>query len=374
MGSPKEFQGGVFAQSLPGGRASARIEVLPEGLRACTSDNQVFELTFDSMELELGGASGRMMFCRNADKSMTLFCEERGFIFALTRLAGKHVKDQLAPMQSRLRTRFALRVATGAFLTLSAIACVWMLPSMVRTALSSAVHSVPFTVDEQLGSAALASMNLGGPNVHAPEMEAALVTILARLAAHSPMPDVHYTPHLIHRDTINAFALPGGPVVIYTGLLREAASPEAVAAVLAHEMAHVFHRHGLERIAQSMGIVATMHIFFGDVAGILAVGKELLTSAAVNHYSRADEEDADHAAVTLLEKAAINPVALADFFTSLEKEPTHAGDAWAPAWLSDHPALAERVASTRSATANLPQMAWQPIISNWSALQAQLPR
>lgn len=373
MGSPKEFHGGVFAESLPGGRAPARIDVLTGGLRASTNNNQVFELAFDSMELELGGASGRMMFCRNADRTITLFCEERGFIFALTRLAGKHVKDQLAPMQTRLRTRFVMRVAATIVLGAAALGALWALPSMVRWSLASAVHTVPFSVDEQLGASAMAHMDLGGPTVQQPEMEAALQTILSRLAAHSTMPDVRYKPHIINRDTVNAFALPGGPVVVYTGLLHKAAAPEAVAAVLAHEMAHVIHRHGLERIAQSMGIVATMHIFFGDVAGLLAVGKELLTTAAVNRYSRGEEAEADRTAVDLLQKAAINPQALADFFTALEKEPQAGADPWAPAWLSDHPALADRIASTRAAAAAQPQGAWQPVLGNWNALQAQLP-
>jgi Zn-dependent protease with chaperone function len=374
MGSPRQFQGGVFAAELPGGRSVARVEVLSERLRASTPDHRVFDLPYGSMELELGGASGRMLFCRNPGRTITIYCEEGGFIFALTSEAGQHLKKKLAPVHTRLRGLILGRIALTALFLAGIAGLIWGLPPLVRASLRSAVRAVPLSVDQQLGTVALQSMDLGGPEVHDPQVDAALAEILRRLQVDDAAKGATFPVHLVRRDAVNAFALPGGPMVVFTGLLQRATRPEQVAGVLAHEMAHVLHRHGLQRIAQSMGIVATVQFFFGDVGGVLALGRELLTTAAINHYGRADEADADHLAVHLMYAGGLDPTALADFFRALEADaiiqpPTPS----VPAWVDDHPALPDRIAAVTREAAHLGALTPQPLAINWPAVQARLP-
>ncbi len=76
--------------------------------------------------------------------------------------------------------------------------------------------------------------------------------------------------YVVKSDEVNAFALPGGKIVVYTGLIDYADTPEQVAGVLGHEMAHATLRHGIERVAQSVGLAAAVHLLIGNAEGMIA--------------------------------------------------------------------------------------------------------
>jgi predicted Zn-dependent protease len=161
-------------------------------------------------------------------------------------------------------------------------------------------------------------------------------------------------------------------VVVYTGLIRAAQTPEELASVLAHEMAHVTRRHGMQRIAQSLGVIAGIQLLFGDVSGVAAVAVEVLREGAINSYSRDHEHEDDMDAVHTLARAGINPSALADFFVLLEKR-----DGNLPslvAWLGTHPELSQRIADVRKAAARAGSVTVKPLLENWSEVQRHAGR
>src|SRR4051794_1418205 len=90
-----ELEGGVFSQQIDGGRAGARLTVGADSLQARTSDGQVFQVRFEHCQLELGGASGRMWFCRNEDRSLTIFSEGPALGAALAVHATPALRAQL---------------------------------------------------------------------------------------------------------------------------------------------------------------------------------------------------------------------------------------------------------------------------------------
>ena len=69
--------GGVFCDSIDGGRAGAEIELQPVGIRARLHDGSVILIAYRQCQIEVGGFSGRMVFCRTPDRSVTIFCEAR---------------------------------------------------------------------------------------------------------------------------------------------------------------------------------------------------------------------------------------------------------------------------------------------------------
>ncbi|AOS45853.1 TPR repeat-containing protein YfgC precursor [Lacunisphaera limnophila] len=147
--------------------------------------------------------------------------------------------------------------------------------------------------------------------------------------------------------TVNAFALPGGKVGVYTGLLALASSDDEVATVIGHEIAHVTARHGAERMSQ------------GLVAGVVGAGVELGTkdseyrdlarvlygataTGATLAFSRGNESEADYIGLRYAAKAGYDPRAAITFWQKMAK----AKDGKQPwKWISTHPPDGERIAA-----------------------------
>jgi predicted Zn-dependent protease len=226
------------------------------------------------------------------------------------------------------------------------------------------VQVLPQSIDEQLGALALEHMELGGPVSADETLQRAVRVAVARLERAQPG-SFTFAPRVVESETVNAFALPGGPIVVFTGLLREAESPDQLAGVLAHEMAHVTRRHGLTRIAQSLGVVAAVQLLFGDVSGVMAVAVEVLHEGAVNSYSREQEHEADMDAVQRMRAAGLDAGALADFFELLAKKEGQLPSVLR--WLGTHPDLAQRVRDVRAARGAAVEH--EPLNIDWPEVQ-----
>jgi len=361
-----EFEGGVFSDAIDGGRAGARVLLRREGVLAIVPDGREFLVSYAECRLERGGASGRMWFCRTSDRSLTIFCEARGFVEAL-RVHGQrelgaaldqmHVKQRL-DKQGAWRMWGIAIVATVVLLVGGYFG--------VRQAGRSAIELLPHSADEQVGKLALGSMTLEGEVVTDKVLKSAVRSIVDRLS--KPGTDgFHFEVRIVDAPIVNAFALPGGPIVVYTGLLRAAKSPEQVAGVLAHEMAHVTRRHGMQRIAQSVGVIALVQLLAGDVSGLAAVGVELVRDGAINSYSREQESDADADGVERMLRTHLDPRALADFFELLKsREP---GLPTVAAWLGTHPDLDERIGNVRKQSVHFDTRRALPFSFSWPEVQ-----
>jgi hypothetical protein len=99
----RTFSGGIFSDELDDGRAGADIELLPSGVCACSTEGEAFVIPFRDCQIEIGGFSGRMVFCRNADRSVTIFCEDREFPSALSLASWGTLDSQLGETQTASR-------------------------------------------------------------------------------------------------------------------------------------------------------------------------------------------------------------------------------------------------------------------------------
>ena len=126
--------------------------------------------------------------------------------------------------------------------------------------------------------------------------------------------------HLMKSKDVNAFALPGGHIVILTGLIEKSEKPEEVLGVLAHEMAHVTHRHSLKQtISELSGRILLSIITMGAGDLVYAVGDNASDLLSKN-YSRSQEQEADEVGFSYLLKANISPKGLITFFERLKEE------------------------------------------------------
>ncbi|MBP1853567.1 M48 family metallopeptidase [Rhizobium halophytocola] len=138
----------------------------------------------------------------------------------------------------------------------------------------------------------------------------------------------------------NAFALPGGTLVLTDELVELAGDDEeAILGVLAHEIGHVDRQHSLRQVYRSAGTAALIMLIAGDIGD---AGEDLLTGGAALlslSYSRGAESDADHVSVELMHKAGHDPRSIARFFQLIEEKLKVKGKS---SILSTHPGTAER--------------------------------
>lgn len=345
MNEPTHFQGGLFSDEVPGGRAGAQLRLTFTGVEAETPEGQRFLVPYSECVLEQGGASGRMIFCHTPDRRLTLYCEQKGFAEALARTGGRRVASELERLQATAR-----KETRRDWLLFAGIVAVLLLLGagafrLLKVAATRAVHALPASVDQKVGELAMGAIPLGGTKVEDPVLSAAMEHIVSRLEPHARLRGLDFQVTVVDSPTVNAFCLPGGRMVVYTGLLKAARSPEQVAGVLAHEMAHATLRHGLERIAQSAGSLVAIELLLEDVSGLLALVVELARHGALTSYGREQETAADLEGAEMMVKAGLDPAALADFFGLLKEEHGEVPDALT--WLASHPQLSERQAELR---------------------------
>jgi beta-barrel assembly-enhancing protease len=120
-------------------------------------------------------------------------------------------------------------------------------------------------------------------------------------------------------ETVNAFALPGGHIFIYSGLIRAAESEAELASVLSHEVAHVTSGHARELLASQVGLSTLEQLVLGKNPGLLAqVGSSIVAQGYLASYSRGMESEADKRGLQFLDEAGYDPAAMARFFRKLD--------------------------------------------------------
>jgi len=256
-------------------------------------------------------------------------------------------------------------------LGMTLVALVTLLPVLIVLALlvfrnqiiDAALRRIPVSVDQEVGRMfereILASRDTLGENDATRAMEA----IVSRLKTANPAPALAFRVSVQRSEEVNAFAAPGGLIVVYTGLIEEAGSAEEVAGVLAHEMAHATRRHSMRQLIYGAGILPLMGLVIGQPdAAALVQGLGQLSEL---RFSRAQEEDADLTGFDTLVAAGISTEGMARFFdrlASLEGAP--------PSFLSTHPSSAGRAAAIRERARALGASPGTSLPVDWDAVKA----
>ncbi|MGH8566693.1 MAG: M48 family metallopeptidase [Gammaproteobacteria bacterium] len=138
---------------------------------------------------------------------------------------------------------------------------------------------------------------------------------------------------------VNAFALPGGKIGVYTGLLKVAENPDQLAAVIGHEVAHVLAGHSAARVSNELAAnlgVAVLGTTTGVDPQLIGLGANLLLLLP---YSRADESEADVLGLRYMAKSGFDPREAPKLWANMSKQ----GGGAPPEFLSTHPANETRI-------------------------------
>jgi Zn-dependent protease with chaperone function len=231
-------------------------------------------------------------------------------------------------------------LVAGGLITASVVGLGYMAPAWI------APH-VPMSWERNVGGAMVG--DFGDLRCRDPKGQQALEALVERVAPGATRGPNGIKVAALDVHVFNAAALPGGYIVVFKPAITETDS-DALAGVVAHEVAHVRRRHVTEALIRELGIGALIRLFAGD----LGANAEQLVSLS---YTRANEAQADADAIAMLRRAHISPRPIAALFRRLDKE----SPAFSAEFLQSHPLTGKRAAKFEAAFN--PRAAYQPALS-----------
>ena len=203
--------------------------------------------------------------------------------------------------------------------------------------------------EKEMGQKIDAMVHAHLPTVEDPEVVQYVNGILERLVKVTPPQPFTFKGTVIRHNALNAFAVPGGYVFVFTGMIMNVEREEDLAGVLAHELAHVTQRHVAQRLerAQYLTLGSLLLAVAGIALGGSSGGAIAATSlgagqSAMLNYSRLDETEADHQGLQYLTKAGYPPMGMVGGFRVLRQKSWMSGMS-IPTYLSTHPDLGDRI-------------------------------
>jgi predicted Zn-dependent protease len=178
-----------------------------------------------------------------------------------------------------------------------------------------------------------------------------------RLVAALPEKDLQtwdFRYHVLDSKEVNAFALPGGNMFMFTGLYDKMTTDDALAAVTGHEMTHVRKQHWAKRYAQEnqRGLILGLGLTLMHAGALAQTAASMFDSLTDLKYSRGEEDQADQGGLENMVAAGYNPEGMIQLFETLEQI---SGNGDGPDFLSDHPLTSDRINRTRQRIAALEQ-------------------
>lgn len=338
------------------------VTLTPLGLAFWAPDGKSTLWPYAEVQQTAGQHAGEpVRFEHGGPLGRTLVIAEPGFLEALRAVSRKQGRfaGPLGQREALLAGGLALVALVGASVGLYR----WGIPAIADVV----AERVPIAWEEQLGKHVVESMVPESKRCTDKASVAALERIVTTLTANQQH---RYTYRVaIARDSqVNAFAAPGGYVVVNTGLLEKARSPEEVAGVLAHEIQHVQQRHATKAILRQLSLQAILTAVTGDMGALGAVigaAGELGTLG----YARAAEEEADREGMRLMMAARLDPKGMIGMFETLQAATEETPGVLQV--LSTHPDTAARIAKlkTQSASARyapvplLADLSWKGVAS-----------
>ena len=360
-----------FGGEFPAAGAPCLVQVEEHGLTVTfasdTADGQLESVPFSSLTVSAGGLDHDQLVVKWAGQKgeRTLYLKNPEVIRAFRQAAPDHVShsfDQAAERVRQVRHRGRLVWSLVGGVLLATVLGLWFQSDLL---VEIAVSRIPVEWEQKLGESAYRDFLSHQEVMKEGPAVAALGEMTQRMTAQILDNPYKFEVTVVKSDVVNAFALPGGYVVVFTGLMKKAESGEEVAGVLSHELNHVLQRHGLERIVKSLGLMTVAAIVFGNQQGLVGMMKQLGVELFTLKFGREQETEADLKGLQLLQRAKIDPSGMITFFERLSEK-----DQGRMEWLSTHPMSAARAERLKAELAALPKKSPEPFTFDWKQVQA----
>lgn len=236
--------------------------------------------------------------------------------------------------------------------------------------------SVPVQDEVQLGRQAAYDINRQLPIIGSGAVNSYINQLGSQIANRADTRGLRYTFYVVNENVVNAFALPGGYIYINRGLIERADNMSELAGVLAHEIAHVTERHGIEQMARAQN--ANTGVGLGAALYGILTGRQLgqVAGAAVQvggagyfaKHGRAAEREADMKGIEYMTRAGIHPQGMVSFFGELLQERKR-NPGRLEQFFSTHPLTEERIQNTSQTVRAIPASQLQRLTRDTQAFQ-----
>jgi predicted Zn-dependent protease len=312
----KEYRGVLIHPGLPSGRCSGIITIDRFSV-TFSCEEQVYSIALAELHIAAGGAGNRLIFFTDGRSSdISVYTDDREVLKDPALANNERLKGALHQTSKTLRK---LLVSSAIVLGVFAIVVVGLY-LFKNQIVKGVATQVPAEWEQKAGDKLFTSLTVTKEILKRDSLYNVFVKVSKPLVQEVEKEGFKIDLYLVKDPTVNAFALPGGKVVIQTGLIESAKSWEEVLGVLSHELAHVSQRHHLRGIINNVGLFAILSAAFGDVsalAGTIAnMGGELASLA----NSRTFEREADSKGWDYLVGAGVNPNGMISFFETLQKQ------------------------------------------------------
>ena len=361
-----------FGDGLPGAGVPCVVELFPEGLRvAPMGETPLVEqvVAFADMAVQAGGLDHDQLVVSwgTGSSARTVYVKDPALIVAFRRAAPPQLTAHLDRAAEQVRrARHSHRLLWGSVLgvVFGLGLLLWFGTDLM---VEWAVAKIPIEWEQKLGETVYQDFLSKETVLKEGPAVSAVQEMTQRLTEKIPHNPYKFQISVVQSPVVNAFALPGGYVVVFTGLMTKAESGEEVAGVLSHELNHVLQRHGLERMVKMLGLAAVVGIVLGDQQGLTGLAKQVGMELVTLKFGRAQETEADVTGIRLLSDARIAPDGMIRFFERLSEKDKERVEVF-----STHPMSAARAALLKAELAALPKRSPEPFTFQWKTIQDSL--
>jgi beta-barrel assembly-enhancing protease len=350
-------------------RRAARVVIGQAGLEiTLAGDGTSFRWPLAEVRQTQGFRGGEQVRLeRGDDLTEALLVDDVAFLSALHAVAPTAARGFHDPRRRRLRAGLAGVAALAAVAAAIAL-YLWGIPALA----SLAASRVPVAWEVALGETAIAQLAPPAKRCADPARQRRIDDITGLLVRTMPEPRYPFRVTVVDHPLVNAFATPGGFIVVFRGLLERTETAEELAGVLAHEMQHVLHRDATRAVLRQASTGILLAAMLGDASGVVGLGVESARMLGDLRYSREAERAADRDGMQMLHAARVDPEGMLAFFRGMQ---TLEGTTPAVArYLSTHPTAGDRL----QALAGLAAQRTQPPVKlmpdyDWSDIKGICP-
>ena len=283
----EEFEG---IATGAGGRAAGTIHVTTQAVVFQQGDEAAVALPFSGLRIRRGGANDALLFfSHDTVPDWSLHTRDKRILRVLRAQGGSALASELEIVDTGSRRAF-VGVFTALLVLLGGCWGLWLLKDPV---IAVVANFIPISWEERAGGVIFSSIRAEHKIIDDAELTADLEKLFEPLVRVTSKSGYKFKFYIAEDDALNAFAMPGGYIVVHSGVLLKAERLEEVLGVLAHELSHVTEKHVTKQVVSVLGMYVVFDFLLGNFFGTFAAISEGAPLLLKLGFSRSHEREAD---------------------------------------------------------------------------------